>query len=128
MQCRLEPKHTHTDRMKLRHHLPALLLITHFAHAALPPKAIQYEGTVVAATATAITVQGKIGTRVYQIYSGTIFGRGNKSKLENFTPRTPVIVVFSDVGGVVKAENIRNPDLDRKPKPAAKPAAPTKKK
>ena len=77
-------------------------------------------------TATAITVQGKIGTRVYQIYPGTVFGRGNKSKLANFTPGTPVIVVFSDVGGVMKAENIRNPDLDKKP--AAKPVAPKKKK
>jgi hypothetical protein len=120
--------------MKLRHLLLSLILATSFAHAVLPPKAIQYEGKVVTATATAITVQGKIGTRVYQIYPGTIFGRGNKSKLANFTPGTPVIVVFSDVGGVVKAENIRNPDLDRKPapkpaaKPAAKPPAPPKKK
>ncbi len=112
--------------MKIRHLILALFLSTSFAHAVLPQKAIQYEGTVVSATATALTVQGKGGTRVYQIYPGTIFGKGNKAKLADFTPGTHVLVVFSDVGGVVKAENIRNPDLDKKPAP--KPAAPAKKK
>ncbi len=112
--------------MKLRDLLLTLIFASSFAHATLPPKPIQYEGKVVAVTATAITVQGKIGTRVYQIYPGTVFGRGNKSKLANFTPGTPVIVVFSDVGGLMKAENIRNPDLDKKP--AAKPVAPKRKK
>ena len=115
--------------MKLRHLLLALILLTSFASAALPQKAIQYEGTVVSATDAAITVQGKGGARVYQIYPGTVFGRGNKSKLADFTPGSPVIVIFSDVAGALKAENIRNPSLDKKPKaPAKPPAAPAKKK
>ncbi len=116
--------------MKLRHLLLALILATSSARAVMPQKPIQFEGAIVSVTATAITVQGKGGTRVYQIYPGTIFGKGNKSKLADFTPGTQVIVIFSDVGGVVKAENIRNPSLDPKPKPKApaKPAAPAKKK
>lgn len=105
--------------MKLRHLLIALTLATSSALAAMPPKPIQFEGEIVSATDAAITVKGKGATRVYQIYPGTVFGKGNKSKLADFTPGTHVIVIFSNVGGVVKAENIRNPSLDPKPKPKA---------
>jgi hypothetical protein len=92
------------------------------APAALPPRPTDYAGNVVAATEQAITVQGKIGTRVFQIYPGTIFGKGNKQKLADFKPGTPVIVVFSEMGGVSKAENIRT-NTPPKPKPAQnKPA------
>ena len=98
------------------------------APAALPPKPTDYAGTVVGVNEQAITVQGKIGTRVFQIYPGTIFGKGNKQKLADFTPGTPVIVVFSEITGIVKAENIRT-NTPPKPKPAQnKPADGAKKK
>src|SRR6187399_570854 len=60
--------------------LTALLLAPDAAIAALPPKATDYKGTVVEVTSKAITVQGKIGTRVFPIYPGTIFGKGGKQK------------------------------------------------
>ena len=98
------------------------------APAALPPRPTDFAGTVVAATEQAITVQGKIGTRVFQIYPGTIFGKGNKQKLADFIPGTPVIVVFSEMAGVSKAENIRT-NTPPKPKPGqTKPGGGKKKK
>lgn len=102
-----------------------LIVLTLFTHAALPPRPTDYAGTVVAANEQAITVQGKIGTRVFQIYPGTIFGKGNRQKLSDFKPGTPVIVVFSELTGVVKAENIRTAD---KPKPKPAPKKPGAKK
>jgi hypothetical protein len=97
----------------------ALILLIVAAQAALPPKVTDYPGTVVAATDKYIMVQGKIGTRVFEIYSGTIFGKGGKQKLADFKPGTPVIVVFSELTGVVKAENIRTVEPP-KPKPVKK--------
>src|SRR5687768_2583664 len=58
-----------------------LFVLTLVTHAALPPKATDYAGTIVAVNEKAITVQGKIGTRVFQIYPGTIFGKGASQKL-----------------------------------------------
>ena len=97
----------------------ALILLIVATQAALPPKVTDYQGTVVAATDKYIMVQGKIGTRVFEIYSGTIFGKGGKQKLADFKPGTPVIVVFSELTGVVKAENIRTVEPP-KPKPVKK--------
>ena len=103
----------------------AMILLVLAAHAALPPKVTDYAGTVVAATDKYIMVQGKVGTRVFEIYSGTIFGKGGKQKLADFKPGTPVIVVFSELTGVVKAENIRTVEPP-KPKAPAKKANGTK--
>jgi hypothetical protein len=97
-----------------------LFVLTLVTRAALPPKATDYAGNVVAANEQAITVQGKIGTRVFQIYPGTIFGKGGRQKLADFKPGTPVIVVFSELTGIVKAENIRTAEPP-KPKAPAKP-------
>ena len=105
--------------------LLAVLILA--APAALPPRPTDYAGTVVAVNEQAITVQGKIGTRVFQIYPGTIFGKGNKQKLSDFKPGTPVIVVFSEITAIVKAENIRT-NTPPKPKPPQKKPAGTGKK
>ena len=99
--------------------LLALAFLTTAAVAALPPKPTDYSGTVVAVTPQAITVQGKIGTRVFTIYPGTIFGKGGREKLAGFKPGGHVTVVFSEITGIVKAENIRT---------STKPAPPKKKK
>jgi hypothetical protein len=87
--------------------LAALFLAPAAAIAALPPKPTDYKGTVVEITPHAITVQGKIGTRVFRIYPGTVLGKGARQKLSDFKPGTPVTVVFSEITGIVKAENIR---------------------
>src|SRR6478672_11713946 len=100
--------------------LALLCLLAVAASAELPPKATDYAGTVTAVTDTSITVKGQIGTRIFQVYPGTVFGKTNRQKLSDFKPGSQVIVVFSDVTGVVKAENIRHPD-PVKPKPAPKP-------
>jgi hypothetical protein len=97
-----------------------LFVLTLVARAVLPPKATDYAGKVVAVNEQAITVQGKIGTRVFQIYPGTIYGKGGRQKLADFKPGSPVIVVFSELTGVVKAENIRTEEPP-KPKPPKKP-------
>jgi hypothetical protein len=93
------------------------------AIAGLPPKPTDYAGTVVAANEQAITVQGKIGTRVFPIYPGTVFGKGGRQKLADFKPGTPVIVVFSEITGIVRAENIRTAEAPKpkNAKPGAKP-------
>jgi hypothetical protein len=107
------------SRMLLR--LAAILFtLALAAPAALPPKPTDYAGTVVAVNEKAITVQGKIGTRVFQIYPGTIFGKGNRQKLADFKPGSNVIVVFSEMGGISKAENIRTPEPPKPKKAAAK--------
>jgi len=87
--------------------LSAFLLAPAAAIAALPPKATEYKGTVLEVTPRAITVQGKIGTRVFLIHPGTIFGKGAKQKPSDFKPGTHVTVVFSEISGIVKAENVR---------------------
>jgi hypothetical protein len=97
-----------------------LFALTAAAPAALPPRPTDYAGTVVAANEKAITVQGKIGTRVFYLHPGTIFGKGNRQKLADFTPGAPVIVVFSEAGGISKAENIRTPEPPKPPRPKAK--------
>jgi hypothetical protein len=103
--------------------LAAILAVLILASpAALPPKATDFTGSVVAVNDQSVTVQGKVGTRVFQIYPGTIFGKGNRQKLADFKPGSNVIVVFSEAGGVSKAENIRTPEAP-KPKGGAKKAA-----
>lgn len=99
--------------------LLALLSFGVAAQAATLPKATDYSGTVVAATDKVITVQGKVGQRNFDIYPGTVMGKGNKQKLADFKPGTPVIIVFSEEFGKYKAENIRTGTAA----PAAKPVA-----
>ena len=55
-------------------------------------------------------------------FAGPLFGKGGRQKLADFKPGTPVIVVFSELTGVVKAENIRTEEPP-KPKPPKKPEA-----
>ena len=108
-----------------------LFTLTLAASAALPPRPTDYAGTVVAADEKKITVQGKIGTRVFYLYPGTIYGKGNRQKLADLKPGSPVIVVFSEMAGVSKAENVRTPEPPKPPRIArqgGKKAAGEKKK
>lgn len=100
----------------------ALFCLAVAAPAALPPKATDFAGTVVAVTPQTITVQGKIGPRLFHLYPGTIFGKGNRQKLADFKPGSYVIVVFSEAFGTSKAENIRS-EAAPKPKIAPKPSS-----
>lgn len=89
------------------------------ADAELPKKNTEFDGHIAAIDAASITVKGDKGTRKFQIYPGTVFGQRASRKLADFTVGERVHVVFSDTAGQVKAENIRNPEEDRK-KPAKK--------
>lgn len=87
--------------------LAMLIAVTGLAQTKFAPKPTEYEGTVVACGPKGIVVQGKIGTRLFPIYSGTVFGKGRSQKLSDFKPGTYVKVVFSELVGKVQAENIR---------------------
>jgi hypothetical protein len=107
----------------------AFLLVTSVPSPAKPlPKAIDFQGTVTAINDTSVTVQSPKGTRVFAIYPGTVFGQRAKGKLADFKPGDTVIVVFSDLAGQVKAENIRNPADDKKKPAAGKPKGAAKAK
>lgn len=85
------------------------------AHAELPKKNTEFDGSIKAITESSITVENPKGTRVFAIYSGTVFGQRAAKKLSDFTVGEKVHVVFSEVRGKAQAENIRNPDEDKKP-------------
>jgi hypothetical protein len=86
------------------------------SHAAPPPKeSTDFEGSIKAISATSITVQGPKGTKVFRIYPGTVFGQRAAKQLSDFTVNEKVRVVFSEAAGKAQAENIRNPDEDKKP-------------
>lgn len=85
------------------------------ARAELPKKNTEFNGSIKAITESSITVQSLKATRVFAIYSGTVFGQRAAKKLSDFTVGEKVHVVFSEVGGKAQAENIRNPDEDKKP-------------
>ena len=87
--------------------------------AKLPAKATDFQGAITAVTETSVTVKNPKGTRVFEIYPGTVFGQRAKGKFSDLKPGENVIVVFSEAGGKAKAENIRNPADDKK-KPVAK--------
>jgi hypothetical protein len=94
-----------------------------FSHAALPPPSTQWDGVITAINPTSVTVQNPKGTKAFVIYPGTVFGQRAAKKISDFKVGDNVRVVFSTVGAQMKAENIRNPDDDKKPakkKPAAK--------
>ena len=88
--------------------------------------ATQFDGTITAISDKAVIVKGATGEKTFAIHQGTVFGQGAKKKLADFKAGDQVLVIFSIGGGQLKAENIRNPDADRKPaakkpKAAAKP-------
>jgi hypothetical protein len=85
--------------------------------AALPPKSTEFEGSIKSITDSSITVQSQKGTRVFAIYQGTVFGQRASKKLSDFTVGEKVHVVFSEAGGKAQAENIRNPEEDKKKAP-----------
>jgi hypothetical protein len=107
-------------RIVMKSILLAITLLASHAFAVLPAKPTDYSGKVVAVSPQSISVEGRIGTRVFAIYPGTIFGRGAKGKLSDFFVGTPVTVVFSDTAGALKAENIRKSDPPKKPAPKKK--------
>jgi Cu/Ag efflux protein CusF len=78
-------------------------------------KNTDWEGSVAAISDTSITVKNPKGTRVFAIYPGTVFGQRASKKLSDFKVGDTVHVVFSEVGAQAKAENIRNPEQDKKP-------------
>ena len=88
--------------------------------------ATQFDGTITAISDKAVIVKGATGEKTFAIHQGTVFGQGAKKKVSDFKAGDHVLVIFSIGGGQLKAENIRNPDADRKPavkkpKAAAKP-------
>ena len=92
------------------------------APAAVLP-ATQFDGTITAISDKAVIVKGATTEKTFVIHPGTVFGQGAKKKLADFKAGDHVLVIFSTATGQFKAENIRNPDADRKPvakKPKAK--------
>ena len=82
---------------------------------ALPLPNTQWEGVIAAIDAKSVAVQNPKGTKVFAVYPGTVFGQGASKKVSDFKVGDKVLVVFSTSGSQTKAENIRNPDQDRKP-------------
>lgn len=103
-----------------------LLAAAPSSHGVQPPQNIQWDGVITEITATSVTVKSPKGSKVFAIHPGTVFGQRAAKKISDFKAGDNVRVVFSSAGGQMKAENIRNPDGDRKP--AAKKAKPAAKK
>ncbi len=88
-----------------------------------PVAATQFDGTITAISDKAVIVKGATGEKTFAIHQGTVFGERAAKKLADFKAGDHVLVIFSGAGTQLKAENIRNPDADRKPaakKPKAK--------
>ena len=85
--------------------------------------ATQFDGTITAVSDKAVIVKGATGEKTFAIHQGTVFGQGAKKKLADFKAGDHVLVIFSTAAGQLKAENIRNPDDDRKPAPKKPKAA-----
>ena len=95
-----------------------------FSRGALPAPITEWDGVITAINPTSVAVQSPKGTRSFAIYPGTVFGQRAAKKVSDFKVGDKVRVVFSSVGTQTKAENIRNPDDDKKPAPKkVKPAA-----
>ena len=75
----------------------------------------QWDGVIAAINETSVTVKNPKGTKAFAIHPGTVFGQRAAKKLSDFKVGDNVLVVFSNTAGQLKAENIRNPDDDRKP-------------
>ncbi len=86
--------------------------------AAKPAKqaaATQFDGSIAAISDKSITVKGATGTKSFTIHPGTVFGQRAAKKFSDFNVGDNVRVVFTTDLGQLKAENIRNPDDDKKP-------------
>ena len=77
--------------------------------------ATQFDGTITAISDKAVIVKGATGEKTFAIHPGTVFGQRAAKKLADFKAGDHVLVVFSNAGGQLKAENVRNPDDDKKP-------------
>lgn len=86
-----------------------------FSDGALPPPITECEGVIAALNETSMAVQSPKGVKVFAIYPGTVFGQRAAKKISDFKVGDKVRVVFSTVGTQTKAENVRNPDDDKKP-------------
>ena len=96
-----------------------------FSRGAQPVPGTEWDGVITAINATSVAVQSPKGTKVFAIYPGTVFGQRAAKKISDFKAGDKVKVVYSTVGTQTKAENIRNPDDDKKP--GAKKGKATKK-
>ena len=86
-----------------------------FSRGALPAQNTEWEGVITAINPTSVAVQSPKGTKVFAIHPGTVFGQRAAKKITDFKTGDKVRVVYSTVGTQTKAENIRNPDADKKP-------------
>ena len=93
------------------------------SHGVLPLPIIEWEGVIAALNPTSVAVQSPKGVKVFSIYPGTVFGQRAAKKISDFKVGDKVRVIFSTVGTQTKAENIRNPDDDKKPGPKKRKAA-----
>ena len=101
--------------------LIALLLSVTTLIAATPAKTKKpltldndYAGIVTVVSDTSISLKGEQGTRVFQIYTGTLYGSRGKGKLTDFPVGSLAIASFSKEGSVRKAENIHKPRKNSK--------------
>ena len=95
--------------------LVLLLLGSPLRSVAAPVQQItDWEGAVTLINETSIKVKNAKSEKAFTIYSGTVFGQRAKGALSDFKVGDTVHVTFSEVGGQAKAENIRNPENDRK--------------
>lgn len=85
--------------------------------------ATQFDGTITAISDKAVIVKGATGEKTFVIHRGTVFGQQAKKTLADFKAGDHVLVIFSTAAGQLKAENIRNPDDDKKKPVKKKPAA-----
>jgi hypothetical protein len=85
-----------------------------FSRGAQPAPDTEWNGVITAINATSIAVQSPKGTKVFAIYPGTVFGQRASKTISDFKAGDKVRIVYSTVGTQTKAENIRNPDDDKK--------------
>ena len=83
----------------------------------MPAPNTEWDGLITAINPTSVAVQSPKSTKVFVIYPGTVFGQRAAKKVSDFKVGDKVRVVYSSVGTQTKAENIRNPDDDKKPGP-----------
>ena len=86
-----------------------------FSRGAQPAPNTEWDGVIAAINPTSVAVQSPKGTKVFAIYPGTVFGQRAAKKVSDFKTGDKVRVVYSTIGTQTKAENIRNPDDDKKP-------------
>jgi hypothetical protein len=108
----------HVPMNRILQVLAAVLLLfaaAPFSRGAQPAPNTEWNGVIAAINATSIAVQSPKGTKVFAIYPGTVFGQRASKTISDFKVGDKIRVVYSTVGTQTKAENIRNPDDDRRP-------------